>query len=104
MIPSGNREAVEVCRAEHEGARPIGKTAGHRPGGGPLGSARLEKTCVNLRWNSVAQHGAKGAANHVGAFSGREIEPVEGAEMKPETVELEGGHDVGGSCGRTPVV
>src|SRR5450631_1051757 len=90
-VAGGDGEAVEMGYAKDEGAGPISEAAR----GGAEGASGLEEARVDVGGHGIAQDGAKSAAHHVGAFAPWEVDLIEGAEMEPETVELEGNHDEG---------
>ena len=93
-VAGRNRQAIQVRHAQHERARPVGQAA---RGGAQRGS-RFEQARVDAGRHGIAQHSAERAAHHVGALAEWEVNLIQGAEMKTESVELERGHDLDGCC------
>ena len=99
-IARGDDQAIEVGDAEDEGAGPIGESAGCAA----KGCSGLEQAGVDGGRNGLAEDGTEGAADDVGALTGREVDWIEGAEVEAESVELESGHNEGGGPARSAPV
>ena len=89
-----DREPIEMCDAQYKRARPIGQPTRS----GTECGAGFEQPGIHLGRDRIMQHGSKGSPHHIRAFALREMQRIEGSEVESETVELEGGHGIGGAA------